>query len=416
MPWKETGPMDERVRFVATVSTRYVSFAEACRRFGISRKTGYKWMARYEESSVDGLKDKSRAPHASPQAIDKEVAESLLEVRRKHPSWGARKLIQHLENKGRRRRDLPAASTAHDLLKRHALVTPRRRHLRLRSQGSVLGEFDAPNRIWCVDFKGQFQLGDRSWCYPLTATDGFSRFLLLCHGLESTALNPTRVAFEKLFRERGLPDAIRSDNGTPFGSTGAGGLTRLSSWWMRLGIRLERIVPGKPQQNGRHERMHRTLCEVVDQPAHDLRAQQPVLDDFVEEFNHERPHQALDGATPASVYAPSVREFPAKLEPLGYPGHHAVRAVRQDGSIKWSGRTLFLSEALPGELVGLEEFDDDRWCVRFGPTEIAVIDQTGKEPQLTKLPFQRTVLGAVQGKLASRAPSAPWTAPPRRAT
>jgi putative transposase len=406
--------MDQRVQFVATVGAGHVSFAEACRRFGISRKTGYKWMARYEESSVDGLKERSRAPHSSPQAIDRKVAASVLEVRRKHPQWGARKIIDHLENMGFS--DLPAASTAHDLLKRHELVYSKpRRQLSRRSQGSPLADFDTPNRIWCADYKGQFQLGDRSWCYPLTVTDGFSRFLLLCHGQTSTNLFGAQRAFEKLFRERGLPEALRTDNGVPFGSVGAAGLTRLSAWWVKLGIRLERIVPGKPQQNGRHERMHRTLRETTDRPAHDLLRQQAALDAFCYEFNYERPHQGLNGATPASVYQPASRQFPEKLEPLSYPGHHRIRTVRHDGSINWNARALFLSEAVIGELVGLEEFDDDRWLVRFGPLDIAVIDDTGKEPELTKLPFQRTVLGAVQGKLASRAPAAPWTAPPLRA-
>lgn len=413
MPWTESTFMDQRVQFIATVKAGHVSFAEACQRFGISRKTGYKWRERYEQEGVDGLKDQSRAPKTSPQTVNKETAALLVKARNQHPKWGARTLVKVLERKGFQ---MPAPSTANDLLKRHGLVNgkPRRAH-RPKSKGTELGTFDAPNAIWCADYKGQFQLRNQSWCFPLTVTDGFSRLFLLCKGMTGVSLEQTKESFELLFRERGLPDAIRTDNGSPFGSSGAGGLTRLSVWWLKLGIRLERIVPGRPQQNGRHERVHRTLQEATaDEPEFDLESQQRRFDFFVDEFNNERPHRALDGRTPSDLYKPALRQFPAMLEQPSYPGHHAIRSVRTDGSIHWRGDNLYLGDAFVGETVGFEEFDDDRWIVRFAAAELAVIDGRSQRPVITRLPIQRTVLGAVQGKLATLAPSAPWTAPARR--
>jgi transposase InsO family protein len=413
MPWMESTFMDQRVQFIATVRAGHVSFAEACQRFGISRKTGYKWHTRYEGEGASGLKDRSRAPKTSPQAVDERTATLLVKARQEHPRWGARTLVKMLERKGH---SMPAPSTANDLLKRRGFVKGEpRKPGRPRSRGTHLGTFDAPNGIWCADYKGQFQLRDRSWCYPLTVTDGFSRFLLLCKGMTAISMAETMRCFERLFQERGLPDAIRTDNGIPFGSAAAGGLTRLAVWWLKLGIRLERIIPGHPQQNGRHERMHKTLQEAAaDEPEHDLQNQQQRFDSFVHEFNHDRPHRALDGRTPSDVYKPATRQYPSNLSTPSYPGHHAVRTVRRDGSFHWRGHTLFLSEALIGEAIGFEEFEDDRWLIRFSVAEIAVMDARSERPVITRLPIQRTVLGAVQGKLAPLAPSAPWTAPARR--
>jgi transposase InsO family protein len=412
MPWMESTQMDQRIQFIATVKAGHVSFAEACRRSGISRKTGYKWAERYEAIGVTGLQEQSRAPKHSPQRIEEATAERLLKAKREHPKWGALKLIQFLERKGHK---VPAVSTANDLLKRHGLVNRRPQHGQLKSRGTELGPFDAPNAIWCADYKGQFQLGNRSWCYPLTVTDGFSRFFLLCQGMPAIVLEPTKASFERLFRERGLPDAIRTDNGMPFGSSGAAGLSRLSVWWLKLGIRIERIVPGRPQQNGRHERVHRTLQEHTgDEPENDLPTQQIRFDRFLCEFNFERPHQALDGKTPSDLYRPACREFPRVLETPAYPGHHALRRIRHDGSFHWQGSNLFLGDAFSGETVGFEEFDDDRWLIRYAGVELAVLDGRGNKPKVHRLPIQRTVLGTVQGKLAALAPSAPWTAPARR--
>jgi transposase InsO family protein len=275
-----------------------------------------------------------------------------------------------------------------ELFKRHGLVRKRPRRTQLRSEAvPPQPDFSAPNRTWCADFKGQFQLRDRSWCYPLTITDGFSRFLLCCQGFPGTTSDPVQHAFERCFRENGLPDAILTDNGLPFASTAVGRLSRLSVWWIKLGIRLLRIVPGRPQQNGRHERMHRTLKqETADAPADALPGQQPLLDHFRNEYNYDRPHAALGGRSPGHLYLPSPRQMPPKVSAPIYAGHHATRSVHTDGSIRFRGDRVFLSEALIGELVGLEEFDDDRFLLRFGPFELATLDCRADPPTLTRLP------------------------------
>jgi hypothetical protein len=250
-----------------------------------------------------------------------------------------------------------------------------------------VADFTAPNRCWCIDYKGQFQMNNRQWCYPLTMTDGHSRFLLCCDGKNGTDTSGAKKSMERCFAEFGVPDAILSDNGVPFSSVGAGGLSQLSVWWVKLGIRPLRITRGKPQQNGRHERMHRTLQQkVADSPADSMPLQQRALDAFRLEYNTERPHRALDGKTPADLYVPSPKPLPAKVESIAYPGHHELRSVRSDGSIKWRGSTLFLSEALQGEVVGIKEFADDRWLIRFGPVDLAVLDERGNGPELLRLP------------------------------
>jgi len=384
MPWKATCPVDQRVEFVATARGGHLAMAEACRRFGVSRKTGYKWLDRFEEQGHEGLKDASRAPLSHPHAVVPDVVAQLLEARRAHPRWGARTILHWLA-----RRDdgpWPAASTVTDLFKRHGLIRSRPGRSQRPVGPAPQPDFSAPNRTWCADFKGQFLLGDGSWCYPLTITDGFSRFLLRCKGFSSTTSDPVQRAFERCFRENGLPDAILTDNGLPFASIAVGRLSRLSVWWTKLGIRLHRIVPGKPQQNGRHERMHRTLKETLDTPSHSLRGQQRLLDRFCSEYNFDRPHAALDGRSPGHLYAASSRVFPARLESPSYSGHHAVRVVRHDGYISFRGLSLFLSEALAGERVGLKAFDDDRFLISFGPVELATLDCRPRDPLLARLP------------------------------
>jgi putative transposase len=385
MPWKATRPMDLRMEFVATARGGHLTMAAACRRFGVSRRTGYKWLGRFEESGSQGLGDRSRAPKTHPHAVSTETAELLLEARRAHRHWGARTILDFVARRGIK--GLPAASTVSELFKRHGLIksgTPRSRQLHGEAPEP---DFSGPNRTWCADFKGQFQLGDRSWCFPLTISDGFSRYLLCCKGLPDTKGNPVQRAFEHCFRENGLPDAILTDNGKPFASHAVGGLSRLSVWWTKLGIRLHRIVPGRPQQNGRHERMHRTLKqETADSPAASLRGEQPLLDKFRQEYNCDRPHRALGGRSPIHVYCRSTRQLPSRIEPPSYPGHQAVRSVRTDGSICFRGDSFFLSEALVGEQVGLQEFDDDRFLLRFGPLELATLDCRSAEPVLNRLP------------------------------
>lgn len=385
MPWKATCPVDQRIEFVTTVRGDHLTMTEACRRFGVSRKTGYKWLERFEDTGLQGLGNRSRAPKTHPHAVSAEMAELLLAERRAHKYWGPRTILDSVARRGIK--GLPAASTVSELFKRHGLVRRRPSRSRHHRTEAPKPDFSAPNRTWCADFKGQFLLGDRSWCFPLTITDGFSRYLLCCKGFVDTKADAVLRAFERCFREHGLPDAILTDNGTPFASHAAGRLTRLSVWWIKLGIRLHRIVPGRPQQNGRHERMHRTLKqETADSVASSLRRQQPLLDDFRREYNHDRPHRALDGRSPAHLYAVSLRSMPPTIEALSYPGHHAVRSVHTDGSIRFRGDSIFVSQALVHESVGLEEFDDDRFLLRFGPVELATLDCRPAEPILHRLP------------------------------
>lgn len=373
MPWKLSFPMDQRVQFVVEALHGDHTIADLCRCFAISRKTAYKWLARYEKDGALGLVDRSRAPHHHPNSLLPHVAERILDVRRKHPTWGARKLLAWLES--RTEMVLPATSTVNALLKRHDLVRPRRRRHRAPPMSQPFTACHQSNDTWCVDFKGWFRVGDGSRCDPLTISDAFSRFLLRCVAVPEPRAPDVRAVFESAFREYGLPKAIRSDNGPPFASVGAGGLTTLSAWWIRLGIRPERIEPGKPEQNGRHERMHRTLkAETTRPPRRSIRAQQLAFNDFRDVFNHERPHEALGQVTPATAYEPSQRRMPRGLPDMTYPDHFEVRYVETNGRIKWRGTMVYVSHALCREHVGLEELDDGVWVVRFGPVELGRLD------------------------------------------
>lgn len=377
MPWKETYPLEERKRFIedwlrAGVAT---NVAALCRLYGISRRTGYKWLERFRQGGWPELEDRSHAAHRQPRRIPEPVERRLLEARRRHPSWGPKKLRAWLESK-EPKTSWPAASTIGEALKRAGLVRGRKRMRRLAEAApSPLREPEAPNDLWTIDYKGQFRTGDGVWCYPLTVVDGYSRFLLNCTAHVGTSYAEARRGLEQLFLERGLPRRIRSDNGSPFASIGAGRLSRLNVWWLKLGIAVERIEPGKPQQNGRHERMHRTLkAETVRPPAGDRRRQQRRFDRFRQEYNQERPHEALGQRPPAAFYAPATRAYPSELADLDYPGHWERRRVRHDGRIKFLGKKYFLSEALARELVGLVEVDEAIWQIWFGPVELALFD------------------------------------------
>jgi transposase InsO family protein len=303
------------------------------------------------------------------------VVEALVAERRKHPRWGPRKLLAYL-SKRQPTWPWPAASTAGEILKRHGLVVPRRRRRRREHPGRPKFEAKAANDLWSTDFKGQFRTGDRRYCYPLTVADRCSRYLLGCEGLLTTAHAGARPVMESLFREYGLPRGILSDNGSPFSSSALRGLSRLSVWWIKLGIQPVLIEPGKPQQNGGHERMHRTLKEETTRPpAGDVAAQQQRFDAFRQEYNEERPHEALGQRTPSELYEPSPRAYPERLEEMEYPGHYEVRRVRSRGDIKWQGSLLFVSEALVGERVGLEETDDRIWSLYFGTLLLARFDE-----------------------------------------
>jgi putative transposase len=367
MPWKETTPVDQRLRFIAAFSSCRWTMAELCRIYGISRKTGYKWTTRYGEEGLDGLKDRSRRPKSCPHRTDERCARKLVEERKKHPSWGARKLLARLR---RRYPDWPwpVASTATQLLKQHGLVTPRKLRRRKPAPDKPVVESEQPNDVWTADFKGEFRTGDRQMCYPLTVADHHSRFLLACSGRRSTARVRAIPVFEETFHTYGLPRAILTDGGSPFSSPRAPRrLSRLAVWWIKLGIEPLVIEPGHPEQNGRHERMHRTLkAETARPPAASLSDQEAAFDRFRSEYNLERPHEAIGQVAPAELYGKSPRPYPSYRPQVSYPGHFEVRRVHVNGDIRFQGQRLYVSGALGREWVGLEETDDGLWSVRFG--------------------------------------------------
>ena len=375
MPFATTDPLMERARLVAAHLDGLYSVAELAARFGVSRPTVYKWAERYRTGGAEALADRSRAPHRSPQQTPPEVEDAILDCRRVHPTWGPRKLLLYL---AKRHPDLalPAPSTAGALLDRHGLTKKRRPRRPPKHPGSVPLVAEAPNAVWTADYKGQFRTGDGELCYPLTVCDAHSRFVLSCHGLASVEQYAALRQFERLFREYGLPGAIRSDNGTPFATQAICGLSRLSVWWIKLGIDHQRIDPGQPQQNGAHERMHRTLkAETARPPKRDMAAQQQRFDAWRAEFNADRPHDALGGAVPADRYAPSSRPMPDVLPSPDYPGHFEVRYVSRDGAIRLKKRQVFVSQALGNEHVGLEEVADGVWSLYFYDRLLARLDE-----------------------------------------
>jgi transposase InsO family protein len=351
--------------------------SDLCREYGISRKTAYKFKARFESRGLSGLADESRAPKVIPHRMAPELEALVLAERRAHPSWGPRKLKAVLET--RHERGFPSHSAIGNALARNGLVQARKRRPRHESTGTGLREAHAPNDIWCIDYKGQFRLGDGSYCYPLTLTDQFSRFILACEGMPAISDEAARETCEELFRARGLPAVIRSDNGVPFSSTGLGGLTRLSALWLRLGIVLERIRRGHPEENGRHERMHRTLKFETARPARaNLLQQQERFDEFTDEFNEQRPHEALGMRRPAEVYTASTRIMPATLPELTYPGYDDILRVNRHGHIYIAGvGQVAVTRALAGETVGIREERDGRWLVTFASLELGYVEPNG---------------------------------------
>ena len=373
MPWKETNAVIERARFVGDYLSDLWTMTELCARHGVTRTTGHKWVRRWRFEQT--LEEKSRAPKSCPHKTAPEVEQALVALRRKRPSWGAVTLRQRLARM-KPELTLPAVATIADILRRHDLVKPRQRPSRPRHPGRPYIEATGPNDVWCTDFKGQFKMGDGRLCYPLTLTDWCSRYLIGCHGLRSTEQVGVRKVFARWFREYGLPRQILSDNGVPFASQGISGLSRLSVWWIRLGIQPIRIEPGKPAQNGRHERMHRTLKrDATKPPARALAAQQRQFDTFRTIYNQERPHRALGGQTPCDLYRASPRPYPERLPPVQYPGHYEVRRVCGNSCIKWHKRFIHVSRVLIGEWLGLEEVDDGVWSVFLGPVLLAKLDE-----------------------------------------
>lgn len=378
--------MDERMRFVIRLEDGE-SMASLCREFGISRKTGYKILERYQECGMEGLTDRTRRPFRYANQLPEAVEAAIVAAKRERPHWGARKIRERLLRRLPHAVKVPACSTIHAVLDRHGLVRRAGRR-RTRAEGTALSSPLAPNELWCTDYKGEFRLGDTRYCYPLTVTDQASRYLLLCEALESNQEQPALLAFERLFRERGLPRAIRSDNGVPFASpNGLFHLSRLSVWWLRLGIGIERIRPGHPQQNGRHERMHLTLKQETTRPAGaNILQQQARFDTFVEEFNHDRPHEALGMQCPAEVYTASTRPYQGLSEPH-YPFHDRTVVVTNCGRLCLYRKKINLSKSLAGQAVGIKEVDNGIWLVSFMEYDLGYIDLEEKTLQPLDNPF-----------------------------
>jgi putative transposase len=365
--------MDERVRFVARLLDGE-KMAGLCDEFGISRKTGYKIYERYRRIGVQGLTDRSRRPYRHANQLPMAVEKAIVRLKKDYPNWGAPKIRERLKQRWPEMA-CPAISTVHAVLDRHRLVKRRRRRIRPRLNGTELSQPAAANALWCADYKGEFLLGNHRYCYPLTITDFASRYLIACEALSTTQERYAFGVFERAFQDFGLPHAIRTDNGVPFASAHAlYGLSKLSVWWLRLGIQLERITPGHPEQNGRHERMHLTLKTEATRPAAaNVLQQQGRFDTFVHRFNHERPHQALDMKTPASLYTPSTRPY-GGLEELDYPFHDWTAMITTCGRICYHRRKINVSQVFAGQKVGVKQVGDHVWLVTFMEYDLGYFD------------------------------------------
>jgi transposase InsO family protein len=362
--------MTQKILFIADCARELDSVSEVCRRYGVSRKTGYKWIERFKERGLEGLAERTRRPLHFARSTPTEIIDRILKARGRHPDWGAKKLLWLLDQQDPEIH-WPPRSTVCDILKRNGLVPPQRRRRKPSHPGRPTTPMTTPNEIWTADFKGKFKTGNGVYCYPLTVEDGFSRYLLDIQSFLSPSHQLTQPAFERLFREYGLPKIIRTDNGAPFATTAIGRLSRLSVWWIRLGIFPELIEPGHPEQNPRHERMHKTLKhDTTRPPSEDHHAQQKRFDTFRHYYNHERPHESLGQRTPASVYQPSERSFPKRLPKIEYPGHFELRRVSRNGGIRWHSKWVCVSHVLAEEYVGFEEIDDGLWEVFYGPVRL----------------------------------------------
>jgi putative transposase len=368
--------MDERLAFVRDAHRDRFTMSELCARYGVSRRIGYKWLARFEAEGRPGLSDRSRAPHHRPQRLGDALIELLVAERTAHPFWGARKLLTVLGKRHPRIAHWPAPSTVADLLARRGLVKRRRSRRKPIHPGVVRPDTAAPNDLWTADFKGQFRTGDGQYCYPLTVADQHTRYLLSCHGVLTTKTHVTKPVFERAFREFGLPIAIRTDNGIPFATQAVHGLSYLNVWWMRLGILHQRIRPASPQENGAHERMHRTLKRQAIKPVrHTCAAQQRNFDAFRREYNEERPHETLGQETPGSRYRASPRPYPERLPVIDYPGHFLVKKITTGGTFRFRDRLLYLANAMVDQPIGLEETDDGEWTIWFNGILLATFDE-----------------------------------------
>jgi transposase InsO family protein len=385
----EESKVEQRLRFVTKVRQEGYTVAEACREFGISRPTGYKWLERYEEEGLEGLEDRSRAPETIPHKTDEEVEELICALRKQYPELGPKKLRAWLKRE-HPEADWPAASTVGAILERNGLTENREPSRRSPPRSDPLEEADGPNEIWSADFKGQFELGDGTTCYPLTVTDNSSRMVLGCRALGSTKGAPVQQYFERVFERWGLPRAIRTDNGAPFASTAPRGLSKLSAWWRALGIDHERTDPGEPQQNGRHERMHLTLKRHTARPAAEtMAAQQESFDGFRRFFNQLRPHEALGQTPPRTVHTRSETDYPDELGVQEYPHCDLSRKIPDHGRISLACHKVFVTNALTGYRVGLTEIDPGVWVVSFAGEDIGLFESG--ETTISRLDVPETV-------------------------
>lgn len=388
MPWKETDAMSQRVAMLRDFQSGDYTISDLAQMYAVSRKTVYKWIGRYDQEGWNGLTERTRKPHHSPSAVSKNIEATILEWKGKHPSWGAPKIHRKI-------RDLegaPCISTVGNVLKRSGLTRSRKKRARAVPSYGPLAHAQNANDVWCADFKGHFFTGNGRRCDPLTISDASSRYLLRCQGLgHGTGFLMVKPHFVSTFREYGLPNSIRTDNGPPFANRGMGGLSRLAIWWLRLGIRLERILPGKPQQNGRHERLHLTLKnETIHPPQETLTAQQKAFDAFLEEYNHDRPHEALNQETPASCYQASFRDYPEQLPPpKSYPESWRKRRVIDGGNIWWKSRRIYIARSLTDDYVGLRKIDEDKWSIHYQDLELGQIE--GKGNRIIKWPTLKWV-------------------------
>jgi len=378
MTWQETDPVNERVKFVTAAQSGRHAMTELCVKFGISRKTGYKILRRYKEDGVDGLRDQSRAPRRHPNQTAPGVEALILRVRKAHPTWGSKKILAVLE-RDHGGEEWPVRSTIDEVLKRAGVVEPRQPRRRRQPSAPPLVPAIAPNDVWSIDYKGWFRVGDGTRCDPLTVNDCFSRASLVCRALVAPQLVDVQRRLGAAFLEFGLPLFMLSDNGPPFGSSGLGRLSRLGVWLLRLGIQPVFIEPGRPDQNGRHERFHETLkAETATPPKATVPAQQAAFTIFRRIYNEERPHEALAMRTPAQLYVPSSRSMPSRLPEHEYPAGQEVRRVRRDGAIKWAGGYVFVGEAMCDELVGIAKVDDGHWHVHLGPMRLGVLHERSR--------------------------------------
>lgn len=392
MPWKEVKPMDQKVLFIADWLRDISSFTSLCRQYGISRKTGYKWIQRYDQTGVDGLHEASRKPHDSPFQTPYPVRQAILKYRHHKGMVLGPKKIRALLAEDFPNETPPSKTTIYNVLHSAGMIHKRRRKNRVAPFPQPFAPADDVNVVWSADFKGHFRLKDGTWCYPLTVMDHHSRYLLGCIGLEGPRSAETRQAFELLFQTYGLPQRIRTDNGGPFASKAVSGLSRLSAWWIRLGIAPERIEPGKPQQNGRHERMHRTLKQAATRPPQqNLASQQKSFDQFRQSYNQDRPHEALQQKTPASCYRRSERIYDGVPRDLHYPDYFEERTVQHNGVVYYRSHMIYVAELLRGQKVGLSQVDSETWDVYYGPVHLGRINERSAEQKSVSYISLKTV-------------------------